>query len=98
MVVMVRVVLPVPPDDNATLAVDEPVLPNPAFALSVLDEACRTAVPAYPPVEVTVIVEVPLLPGEGDEIVTLVAESVIPGLVTVTVALPFDEAYDESPP
>jgi len=28
-VVMVMVVLPVPPDDNATLAVCEPVLPNP---------------------------------------------------------------------
>ena len=28
-VVMVMVVLPVPPDDNATAAVCEPVLPNP---------------------------------------------------------------------
>src|ERR1700744_1143438 len=50
-VVMVRVVLPVPPDDNATWAVCEPVLPNPALALSVLDEADTTAVPAYEPVE-----------------------------------------------
>ena len=30
------------------------------------------------------MVEVPVFPGDGDEIVTLVAASVMPGLVTVT--------------
>jgi hypothetical protein len=32
-------------------------------------------VPAYPPVEVRVMVEVPLFPGDGDEMVMLVAET-----------------------
>jgi hypothetical protein len=91
MVVMVMVVLPVPPEDNATLAVCEPVLPNPALTLTEPD-ADTVAVPAYPPVEVSVIVEVPLFPGDGDEIVMFVAESVIPGLLTVAVAVPFDVA------
>ena len=67
-------------------------------ALSELAEADTVAVPAYSPAEVRVIVEVPLLPGDGDEMVKVVAESVMPGLVTVTVALPLDEEYDESPP
>jgi hypothetical protein len=61
-------------------------------ALSVLADADRVAVPAYPPVDVRVIVEVPLLPGDGDEMVKFVAESAIPGLLTVAVVVPFDVA------
>ena len=38
------------------------------------------------------MVEVPVLPGEGDEMVTLVAEIVIPGLLTVAVVVPLDVA------
>jgi hypothetical protein len=47
---------------------------------------------------VTVIVELPLFPGDGDEMVMLVAVIVMPGLVTVTVAFPEEPEYDESPP
>ena len=49
-------------------------------------------VPVYPPVDVSVMVEVPLFPGDGDEIVMFVAESVIPGLLTVTVVVPEEVA------
>ena len=38
------------------------------------------------------MVEVPLLPGDGDEMVTFVAETVIPGLVTVTVVVTVEVA------
>ncbi len=58
----------------------------------VAEVADKLAVPAYPPVEVSVIVEVPLFPGDGDEIVTFVAETVMPGLLTVTVVVPEDVA------
>jgi hypothetical protein len=78
--------------DTATLA-----LAKPPPMLAVV-EAVKLTVPAYPPVDVTVTVEVPLLFGDGDEIVTLVAETVMPGLVTVTVAFPEEPEYDESPP
>ena len=74
------------------------MLPNPAFALSVLDEADTIAVPVYPPVDVSVMVEVPLFPGDGDEIVMFVAETVMPGLVTVTVVVPEEAALEVSPP
>jgi hypothetical protein len=56
--------------------------------LSVLAEADKVAVPLYPPVDVRVMVEVPLFPGDGDEMVMLVAESVMPGLLTVAVVVP----------
>jgi hypothetical protein len=64
----------------------------------VLVGAERTTVPAYPPVDVSVMVEVPLFPGAGDEIVRFVAESVIPGLLTVTVVVPEEVALKVSPP
>ena len=54
--------------------------------------AVRFAVPLYPPVEVSVIVEVPVLPGDGDEMVIFVAETVMLGLVTVTVVVPVEVA------
>jgi hypothetical protein len=38
------------------------------------------------------MVEVPVLPGDADEMVTFVAESVMPGLVTVTVVVPVETA------
>jgi hypothetical protein len=50
------------------------------------------AVPAYPPVDVSVIVEVPLLFGLGDEMVTLVAVTVMLGLLTVTFVVPEEPA------
>jgi hypothetical protein len=43
-------------------------------------------------VEVSVMVEVPVFPGEGDEMVTLVAATVMLGLVTVTVTVPEEPA------
>jgi hypothetical protein len=87
----VSVVEPVPPDARTTLAVEDPVEPNPADTLTE-PEAETTAVPAYPPAEVSVIVEVPLFPGFGEEMVTLVALRVILGLVTVTVVVPVELA------
>ena len=72
-------------------AVVAPEEPNSASALSV-PEADTTAVPAYPPVDVRVMVEVPLFPGEGDEIVTFVAATVMPGLLTVTGVVPEEPA------
>ena len=42
--------------------------------------------------------EVPVFPGEGDEIVTLVAATVMPGLVTVTCTVPEEPALKVSPP
>ena len=42
--------------------------------------------------------EVPVFPGEGDEIVTLVAATVMPGLVTVTGTVPEEPALKVSPP
>src|SRR5258707_15641883 len=44
------------------------------------------------------MVEVPVFPGEGDEMVTLVAESVMPGLLTVAVVVPIEGALVMSPP
>ena len=44
------------------------------------------------------MVEVPVFPGEGDEMVTLVAATVILGLVTVTVTVPEEPALKLSPP
>jgi hypothetical protein len=38
------------------------------------------------------MVEVPLFPGDADEMVTAVAAMVMPGLVTVTVVLPEEVA------
>jgi hypothetical protein len=43
-------------------------------------------------VEVRVMVEVPVLPGDVDEMVTLVAAMVMPGFVTVTGALSEEDA------
>jgi hypothetical protein len=85
---MVNVVLPGVVGDITTFTDCAPELPNPASALSVLEEADTTAVPEYPPAEVRVMVEVPLFPGDGDEMVTFVAITVILGLVTVTGAVP----------
>jgi hypothetical protein len=85
--VRVKVVDPVPPDDRITFAVAAPEAPNSASTLTV-PEADTTAVPAYPPVDVRVMVEVPLFPGEGDEIVMFVAVTVMLGLVTATVVVP----------
>ena len=48
--------------------------------------------------EVSVMVEVPVLPGEGDEMVTSVAATVMPGFVTVTVVWPVEPALKVSPP
>jgi hypothetical protein len=87
-VVIVNVVVAVPPTDNGTLE-----LPNVPSTFSVLGpEATKATVPAYPPVDVSVIVEVPVLPGDGDEMVMLVAATVIPGLVTATVVVPDEVA------
>ena len=55
-------------------------------------DADRFAVPEYPPVEVSVMVDVALFPGDGEEMVMFVAESVIPGLLTVTVVMPLEVA------
>ena len=83
-VVIVNVVVAVPPAANGTLALE-----NTPSTLSVLGpDATNATVPAYPPVEVSVIVEVPVLPGDGDEMVMFVAATVIPGLVTATVVVP----------
>jgi hypothetical protein len=49
-------------------------------------------VPEYPPVDVSVIVEVPLFPGDGDEMVMFVAESEMDGLLTVTEVVPEEVA------
>jgi hypothetical protein len=89
---IVSVVVPGVVGDTATLE-----LPKPPPMLAVV-VAVKLTVPVYPPVDVTVTVEVPEFPGDGDEIVMLVAETVMPGLVTVTVALPEEPAYAESPP
>jgi hypothetical protein len=88
---MVSVVFPVPPEDRATAPVEPPpgkVALTLTFTLLVAE---TFAVPAYPPVEVRVMVEFPVFPGDA-EMVTLVAVMVMPGLVTVTVALPEEEA------
>ena len=90
---MVNVVLPGLVGVTATL-----VLVKVPSALSVAEVAAKLTVPVYPPVDVTVIVEVPLLPGFGDEMVMLVAAIVMFGLVTVTVVVPEEPEYDESPP
>jgi hypothetical protein len=95
-VVKVSVAVPVPPDVKATL-VGEIV----AFMdwTTELDElAVMLAVPAYPPVDVRVMVEVPLLFGLGDEMVTLVAVTVMLGLLTVTFVVPEEPALYVSPP
>jgi len=86
---MVSVVVPVPPEDRATI----PVVPlgNAASTLTV-PVAWTPTVPAYPPVEVRVMVDVPLFPGDAEEMATLVAAMVMPGLVTVTIALAEEEA------
>ena len=87
-VVIVNVVVAVPFTANGTLE-----LPNAPSTFSVLGpEATRLTVPEYPPVEVSVIVEVPVLPGDGDEIVMLVAATVMPGFVTATVVVPEEVA------
>ena len=44
------------------------------------------------------MVEVPVFPGEGDEMVTSVAATVMLGLVTVTVVVPEEPALKLSPP
>jgi len=62
-----------------------------ASALSVDAVAVKFTVPAYPPVEVTVIVEVPVEPADVDAIVMLGIVIAKPGLVTVTVAFPEEE-------
>ena len=67
-----------------------PNAPNPHSRAG--PEADQVAVPAYPPVDVSVIVEVPVFPGDGDEIVMLVAATVMPGFVTVTVVVPEEVA------
>ena len=90
MVVRVSIVEPVPPEDRAIAAVPLP-LGKEASTLT-LPVAVTFTVPVYPPVEVRVMVEVPLFPGDADEMVTAVAAMVMPGLVTVTVALPEEEA------
>ena len=46
----------------------------------------------------SVIVEVPVFPGDGDEMVMLVAATVMPGLVTATVVVPEEVALKLSPP
>jgi hypothetical protein len=93
MVSIVNVVVPGVDGDTAKLA-----LPKPPLPLSVEAPTVKLTVPVYPPVEVTVMVEVPLLPGFGDDIVMAVADSVMSGLVTVMVVVPEEAAYVESPP
>ena len=44
------------------------------------------------------IVEVPLFPGDDDEMVTFVAVTVMLGLVTVTLVVPEEVALKLSPP
>jgi hypothetical protein len=88
----VSVVVPGVVGDTATL-----LLPKPPPMLAVV-AAVKLTVPVYPPVDVIVTVAVPLLFGDGDEIVIFVAETVMPGLVTVTVAFPEEPEYAESPP
>jgi len=44
------------------------------------------------------MVEVPLFPGEGDEIVMFVAVTVMPGLLTVTFVVPEEPVLKLSPP
>jgi hypothetical protein len=44
------------------------------------------------------MVEVPVFPGAGDEIVTAVAARVMPGFVTVTAVVPEEPALKLSPP
>jgi hypothetical protein len=92
MVVTVSVVLAVPPADKTML-----VLPKVPLAFKVL-EADNVAVPAYPPIEVRVMVEVALFPGDGEEMVMLVAEIPILGLVTVIFVVPEEAALKVSPP
>jgi hypothetical protein len=85
---MLMTAVPVPPLVNTT----EVGL----IAYSALSEAAvavRLTVPAYPPVEVSVIVEVPVLPGDALEMVMLGTVIVIePGLVTVIGAVPDEGA------
>jgi hypothetical protein len=94
MVVIVSVVVAVAPDAKGILE-----LLNAPLTLIVLgSEPLRLTVPAYPPVEVIVIVEVPLFPGDDDEMVTFVAVTVMLGLVTVTLVVPEEVALKLSPP
>ena len=87
-VVIVSVVVALAPDANGMLE-----LLNEPSTLSVLGpEAVKSTVPAYPPVDVIVIVEVPVFPGDADEMVMAVAVTVMLGLVTVTVVVPEDFA------
>lgn len=90
---MVNVVVPGDDGDTAKLELAKPPLP-----LSVEAPMVKLTVPEYPPMEVTVMVEVPLLPGDGDDIVMAVAVIEMVGLVTVTVVVPEEPAYVESPP
>lgn len=57
----------------------------------------RLTVPAYPPEEVSVIVEFPLAPGEADGIVMLATVIVKLGLFTEIDVFPEDCAYAELP-
>jgi hypothetical protein len=87
-------VVAVPPADKATA-----VLLNWPLTLTELgSEPDMSTVPVYPPVDVSVMVEVPLFPGDGDDIVILVAVTVIPGLDTVTCVVPEEVALKLSPP
>jgi hypothetical protein len=93
-VVIVSVVVALAPDASGILA-----LPNEPSTFSVLGpEAVKLTVPVYPPVDVIVIVEVPVFPGFGDEMVMAVAVTVMLGLVTVTVVVPEEGALKLSPP
>jgi hypothetical protein len=87
-VVIVSVVVAVAPAAKGILE-----LLNAPSTLSVLGpEAVKLTVPVYPPVDAIVIVEVPLFPGDADEMVMAVAVTVMLGLVTVTVAVPEEVA------
>jgi hypothetical protein len=93
-VVIVNVVVAVPFTAKGTLE-----LPNEPSTFNVLGpEATNSTVPEYPPVDVSVMVEVPVCPGDGDEMVMFVAVTVIPGLVTATVVVPEEVALKLSPP
>jgi hypothetical protein len=93
-VVIVSVVVALAPAASGILE-----LPNEPSTFSVLGpEADRLTVPVYPPVDVIVIVEVPVFPGFGDEMVMAVAVTVMLGLVTVTVVVPEEVVLKLSPP
>ena len=98
-VVTVSVVVPVPPAANAyTCRSERRSLPNPASALSVLDEADTVTVPCVPAGGRERDRRGTAVTRRGDEIVMFVAETVMPGLVTVTVVVPEETALDVSPP